>query len=212
MVTELTQAVDEAEAEAIVDDIKAALKQGRMVGGTVLEELSREFGQPATFTSSPEADQIVSFYNMLDGSKSEAPLYMAKNILKRRFPKERWIPADKQGKKVFTIDKNEAPVQDEGKVKCDLHLDSPMRSFVESIGLGSKQCAKATLLNEYEKGQHMKYVHKRETQTINEYRESASQSKRDDIFAELLGKLVEAQTTAEPEAVKRSPGRPKKED
>lgn len=98
------------------------------------------------------------------------------------------------GTRVFTKIKPLVGPQ-RGSIKCLLHADRPEFEGLKKQGLTQKGCRKATIPNEYELQQHMKFKHSREWAVITEERDRNEREEDRDLQREIF-KSLSAQPAA----------------
>ena len=80
---------------------------------------------------------------------------------------------DEQGNHVFSM--TPVPLENVGTVKCRLHRDDPDRELWDSMGLRS--CPKDDLDNVFQRRNHLRRVHKLESEAIEAYEQDAREQK-----------------------------------
>ena len=223
----VNDAIQFAEADMAVEEMQEALIAASARSGETLPELNTALAQAGAGASvtkrSPEADQMVTIYNRMDGTASQAPVYMLRSFLRRRFAQENWIPEALWKTRVFTIKKGEAPVQQAGAILCDFNPESPSYAYVNAAGVSHIRCSKNNIPSQFEKNRHMRSYHQSAAAAVEEFRTTAQQGARDDAMMALLTKLVdqkvddiqvddEEEIIDEAQPVARGRGRPRKEE
>lgn len=204
----MSAAIDQARAEAEVNDLVAKMKEA---GPAQLKAIADELGASELFqkgttkvTASPEAEEMVPIFHTLTGRSAIVPVYMLKNFLSHRFAREDWIPNPMVGQRVWSLTPTVEPSK--GQYMCFLHPKHPRHDEFSALGLTGHECHQDAIPTLHDLDLHMQRKHKSAWQAIERDRTAREQRERDDLLrAQTEAMLAIAGRAVEPDK------KPKKE-
>lgn len=195
-------AVEEALAEALIDEVKATRgAKSPVISRDLADSLSigsdKKSRMSGASTDDPDRDEsYVTVYSTLNGAPSTILVAMLPKVIRKRIAKENWYPQEMWGKLAFSL----APVEEPKRQNhmCMLHTDHAMREQLDAMGLVGMTCPKDNIPNVVEVRRHMQHRHKSTWEVIEETRKEGleaadrkAQRDQTDAIKALAERMVE---------------------
>ena len=167
-------AIEEALAEALIDEVKATRgAKAPVISRDLADSLGigadKKSQMSGASTDDPDRDEsYVTVYSTVNGAASTILVAMLPKVIRKRIAKENWYPQEMWGKLAFSL----APVEEAKRQNhmCMLHNDHAMRGQLDDMGLTGVTCAKNNIPNVVEVRRHMKHRHETTWELIEETR------------------------------------------
>lgn len=191
-----TPEVDEAMLEAFVEELRTKVSEGEVDPREVIQSTEKVGSTTlSTLELDPDPSQRnnVTLYNTITGTPSVVRVSALKAVIKKRWPRNSYVPRSMEGKRVFS----EVPVETRkfGSIKCSLNAESPDRKIFDEASPGLPFCQKANIPSILAKENHMRSKHGREYKLLQDFQSGAradATAAREEEKLDAIMKLAEA--------------------